>query len=288
MGILGRLRTMIFRSPSNIVKEVLTVASSNVADTTSISVVKEPTSPHHGAIYSTSDRFMEQNPQEFFASDFEKALYDDEETMMGSMLLLHTSNFSSMSGAELGESHDEQTCLSSGSEVDLYPRTSADQQLEIQTAMEPSFEVALMESIAPDSGSQYKDPEAPRAKAQSWRAMSAEEVMMDLDKDMLATCLLPRRKRYDHDGRAFIHIYNERLSTLNESPSFLEEASPRTPRSSIMTIQLCGSEDQKLQKRWELAKYEFEQDGKEIKSPSPRSPSHSRRTRMWLKAIILP
>jgi len=233
---------------------------------------------------------MGQHPQEFFANDFEKALYDDEDTMMGSMLLLHASNCSSMSAAELGENHDDQTLLSCRDEYAY--RTSSDEHLEIQTFMEPSFEVALMESIAPDSvplGSQCEGLECLESShvKQSNHVMSAEEVMLDLEKELLATCHLERKCRYDHDGHAFIHIYDQGLSTLLESPSFLEEASPRAPPSKMMTIQPCISDDQKLQARWELAKHDFEQEGKEAAPLSPcRSPSHSRRVRMWLKALL--
>ena len=281
----------IFRSRSKSGKDVLTVASSNMADSTLITIVKEPTSPHHGATFYPSSHSMEQhNSQEFFANDFEKALYDDEETMIRSMLLLHASNCSSMSGAESGESHDDQTSLSCRDEYTTCP-TSSEDLLEIQTIMEPSFEVALMESIAPDNfsnGSEYEGPEAPHTKPSN-RAMSAEEVMMDLEKDLFATWLFQRKIRDEHDGRAFIHTYDHGLSALPESPSVLEETSPRaSPSKRHRTIhQCCISENQKLQARWELAKHDFEQGGKVPEPLSPcRSPSHSRRARTWLKALL--
>jgi hypothetical protein len=285
MGIISRLRKRIFRSQSK-VKDGITFASTS---SSSFSLSKEPTTPHHGPIFATSVHSEQQHPQEFFASDFERAMYDDEESvMMESMILLHTSHCSSISVTELGEYHDDETASSFQDDF-LNPRHSYD-QLEIQTIMEPSFEVALMESIAPESCLENGQQPHPKdyESEHSCRAMSAEEVMMDLNNDLPVTGLLQPRKLYDHDGQAFLHIYTEGLSTLHESPSPVADLTPRAPRSKMMSIQMSISDDQKIQARWELARKQLVQEKDEYEVPSPSSPSYSRRTRRWFNAIALP
>lgn len=302
MGLLGKLTKKVFRSRSKIIKEGITEASTNNTDDHSLNVHSRdyPVTPHHGAIFATSQAYhgeeegrYHHHEGQFFNDDFEKALYNDEETTLGPMILLHASNCSTVSMAEqeVDDNDDDMTILLG---EQYYYHEELEQQhpsdhLEVQTTMEPSFEIALMNSIAPrndDVPPLDMDPS-------SSHAMTGEDVINDLQNDTLATCFLVRpQTRYDIEGKAFVHIYNEGLSTVPEANSMSnQQVSSRSSLSKMVSNQKSISDEQKVQARWGLARDQLlslEMDEDEEVPTAPKSPSYSRRTRMWFKGLVSP
>lgn len=229
--------------------------------------VAEPLSPHHGAIMTTPAP-QSRGTHTFFSDDLDQKLYidDDDDTMMGSMILLHASNCSSGSAGSFEE--DNRDAVTSSSDFGAISKSDCsileNIKAKVDIVEEPSFEIALMEASPEVPPSPLKQLslafKIPRKTSNS---------SSDFGRRHDRRSMKPQ-KRFDQNGRPFVHVYTEGLSTLyeyNEDTPVQGAHQPSLHASSEdIACEKRESDDPQLQAHWTIASHQLKHEGKECES----------------------
>lgn len=302
MGVLAKISRRVFPFRHG-VKDGLTMVTTaeeeNAASTSATTMnsdddvdicrqcIAEPLSPHHGTIL-TAPVPQSRGAHAFFSDDFDQKLYNDEDddTIMGSMILLHASNCSSGSSSSFEDGNrDALTSPLQSDPVGTIPNYDGsileDVKAKIDIVEEPSFEISLMEDSREVPPSPLKNLslafKIPRKNSSSSSHLGPRPEHRSLKP----------QKRFDQYGRPFVHVYTEGLSTLYE----LNESTPihgvdQAPHGAMTeVIDKEESDDLQLQARWTLASHQMKHEDKECEcNTSSSRKGHSK----WYQSIVSP